>query len=71
MNEVYQEYDLRKAKLVQPSKINQWGKKSISRTSLVAEWIQIHLPKQGTQVQPLVQEDWISRRATKPMHQNH
>ena len=71
MNEVYQEYDLRKAKLVQPSKINQWEKKSISSTSLVAEWIQIHLPKQRTQVQPLVQEDSTSRRATKPMHQNH
>ena len=35
-----------------------------SRTSLVVQWIRIHLPMQETQVQSLVQEDSTCRRAT-------
>ena len=34
-------------------------------TSLVAQWLRIHLPMQGTQVQALVREDHTCRRATK------
>ena len=37
-------------------------------TSLVAQWIRICLPVQGTWVQSLVWEDSTCRRATKPMH---
>ena len=35
--------------------------------SLVAWWLRIHLPVQGTRVQSLVQEDPTCRRATKPV----
>ena len=35
--------------------------------SLVAQWLRIRLPMQGTQVQSLVQEDPTCRGATEPM----
>ena len=38
-------------------------------TSLVAQWIRIHLPIQGTRVWSLVQEDSTCCRATKPDRQ--
>ena len=31
--------------------------KNYSRTSLVVQWLRIHLPMQGTQVQSLVREE--------------
>ena len=37
-------------------------------TSLVAQWLRIRLPMQGTQVRSLVWEDPICRGATKPVH---
>ena len=40
-------------------------------TSLVAQWLRIRLPMQGTQVRVLVWEDPTCRRATKPMHHNY
>ena len=40
-------------------------------TSLVAQWLRICLPMQGTRVQSLVGEDPTCRRATKPMHHNY
>ena len=40
-------------------------------TSLVAQWLRIHLPMQGTQVQALAQEDPTCRGATKPVHHNY
>ena len=40
-------------------------------TSLVVQWLRIHLPMQGTRVQSLVQEDPTCRRATKPMRHNY
>ena len=42
-----------------------WG------TSLVAQWLRIHLPMQGTQVQALVREDPTCCGATKPMCHNY
>ena len=39
-------------------------------TSLVAQWLRIRLPMQGTQVRTLVQEDPTCRGATKPVHHN-
>ena len=33
------------------------GKKKDTWTSLVVQWLRIHLPMKGTQVQSLVQED--------------
>ena len=41
------------------------------RTSLVAQWLRILLPMQGTQVQALVQEDPTCCRATKPVCHNY
>ena len=40
-------------------------------TSLVAQWLRIHLPTQATQVRSLVREDPTSLRATKPMCHNY
>ena len=40
-------------------------------TSLVAQWLRIHLPMQGTQVQALVWEDARGHEATKPVHHNY
>ena len=40
-------------------------------TSLVAQWLRIHLPMQGTRVQSLVWEDSTCHRATKPMRHNY
>ena len=49
-----------------------WGKSlqiEIQRpwASLVAQWLRIRVPMQGTRVQALVQEDPTCRRATKPV----
>ena len=41
--------------------------KMTNRNSLVAQWLRIHLPMQGTRVRALVREDPICRRATKPV----
>ena len=43
----------------------QWG------TSLVAQWLRIHLPMQGTWVRALVREDPTCRGATKPLRHNY
>ena len=39
--------------------------------SLVAQWLRIRLPMQGTRVQALVWEDPTCRGATKPMRHNY
>ena len=41
------------------------------RTSLVAQWLRICLPVQGTRVRSLVQEDPTYHGATKPVCQNY
>ena len=41
------------------------------RASLVAQWLGILLPMQGTWVRALVWEDPTCHGATKPMHQNY
>ena len=50
--------------LIKMARVKGWA-------SLVAQWLRIHLPMQGTQVQALVQEDPTCRRATKPVHHNY
>ena len=40
-------------------------------TSLVVQWLGIHLPRQGTRVRALVQEDPTCCGATKPVHHNY
>ena len=43
----------------------------LSRTSLVAQWLRICLPMQGTQVPALVWEDPTCHGATKPVRHNY
>ena len=45
-------------------------KKNI-RASLVAQWLRICLPTQGTRVRALVREDPTCRGATKPVRHNY
>ena len=46
-------------------------KRNEDRASLVAQWLRIHLPMQGTWVRALKWEDPTCRRATKPMNHNY
>ena len=46
-------------------------KKSITGTSLVAQWLRICLPMQETRVRSLVWEDPACHRATKPVCHNY
>ena len=43
----------------------------LSGTSLMVQWLRIHLPMQGTQVRSLVWEDPTTRRAIKPSCHNY
>ena len=45
--------------------------KEIDRASLVAQWLRICLPMQGTRVRALVQEDPTCRGATKPVRHSY
>ena len=45
--------------------------KSGSPASLVAQWLRIRLPMQGTRVRALVWEDPTCRGATKPVRHNY
>ena len=45
--------------------------KNLPTGLLVAHWLRICLPMQGTRVRSLVQEDPACRGATKPMHHNY
>ena len=45
--------------------------KSWQGTSLVAQWLRIRLPMQGTWVRALVRDDPICRGATKPVCHNY
>ena len=40
-------------------------------TSLVAQWLRIHLPMQGTRVRALVREDPTHCGTTKPVRHNY
>ena len=42
-----------------------------SRTSLVVQWLKVHLSMQATRVRSLVREDSTSHGAAKPMHHNY
>ena len=43
----------------------------VTGTSLVAQWLRIRLPMQGTWVRALVQEDPTCHGATKPVRHNY
>ena len=42
-----------------------------NRASLVAQWLRVCLPMQGTRVRALVWEDPTCRRATRPVSHNY
>ena len=46
-------------------------KRQIHGASLVAQWLRIHLPMQGTQIRALVWEDPTCHGATKPVRHNY
>ena len=48
-----------------------WNLKYDTGTSLVAQWLRIHLSMQGTWIRSLVQEDPTCCRATKPVSHNY
>ena len=48
-----------------------WSKCKLSWTSVVAQWIKVYLPMQGTEVWSLVLEDPTCHRATKLLHHNY
>ena len=54
-----------------PRKRKLGKKKRKKRTSLVAQWLRICLPMQGTRVQVLVWEDPTCLGATKPVSHNY
>ena len=61
-------------KMIQPKEFKRSLNKKTERkswTSLVVQWLRIHLPMQGTRVWALVQEDPTCRRATKPVCHNY
>ena len=45
--------------------------KMVSRASLVAQWLRVRLPMQGTQVRALVWEDPTCRGAAGPVSHNY
>ena len=45
--------------------------KNAQGTSLVAQWLRIRLPMQGTQVRALVREDPTCHGATKSVYHNY
>ena len=51
--------------------LGKWLKNSIRRASLVAQWLRICLPMQGTRVRALVWEDPTCHGATRPVSHNY
>ena len=45
--------------------------KNKNRASLVAQWLRIRLPMQGTRIRALVQEDPTCRGAAKPVRHSY
>ena len=65
--------------MVSPSQSNKnsfalydtFTQKMCHRASLVAQWLRIRLPMQGTWVRTLLWEDPTCHGATKPVHHNY
>ena len=54
-----------------PGETSSLPNKNGAGTSLVAQWLRIRLPMQGTQVRGLLREDPTCRGATKPVHHSY
>ena len=48
-----------------------WNRNRLTGASLVAQWLRIRLPTQGTRIWALVRENPTCHRATKPVHHNY
>ena len=62
--------ELKSKQTVKKNTINEI-KNSLEGASLVAQWLKIFLPMQGTRVQALVWEDPTCRGATRPVSHNY
>ena len=51
--------------------INLWVRSIVPGASLVAQWLRVCLPMQGTRVRALVWEDPTCRGATGPVSHNY
>ena len=60
-----------KPKTIKKMTIGTYISITLFGASLVAQWLRIRLPMQGTRVRALVQEDPTCRGATKPVRHNH
>ena len=67
----YKEHNVHKRTKNLTLQINITQHKDISQNSLVAQWLRIRLPMQGTWVRALVREDPICCGATKPVRHNY
>ena len=57
---------------VHPRQVTTYSRKNLSMgASLVAQWLGIRLPMQGTRVRALVREDPTCRGATRPVRHNY
>ena len=69
--DIYTESDSQGGKQISAGSQQCVLNKYLFRISLVAQWLRILLPMQGTRVQALVQEDLTCRGATKPVRHNY
>ena len=51
--------------------MSHWALNPVDGASLVAQWLRICLPMQGTRVRALVWEDPTCRGATRPVSHNY
>ena len=56
---------------IYPKKTKNTNSKKYMRASLVAQWLRIRLPMQGTRVRALVWEDPTCHGATRPVSHNY
>ena len=54
-----------------PNRVVESNILKVCRASLVAQWLRICLPMQGTLVQSLAREDPTCCKATKPVRHNY
>ena len=64
-------FAIRPLKAVSPASVLSLYKKAVLGASLVAQWLRICLPIQGTWVRALVREDPTCCGTTKPVHHNY